>query len=117
MIATALAFLKANKLAAGLGGAMLFAAIVAGAYFKGRGDGADKVRAQYAAMALETAKQARVASEQATTNKDQRDGDFAQEQKEISDAVQDSIDNGGDPVAVYFDQLRASQSRSGETAR
>lgn len=102
-----LTFLKANKLAAGLGAALLLVALVLGAYFKGKA----AQRSEYAEMALKTAKQARVASEQATTNKDERDTDFALEQAEIENAVQDTIDAGGDGVVTYFDELRKSQAR------
>lgn len=103
-------FLQANKIAAGLGVALLLIALVTGAYFKGKA----AQRNEYAALALETAKQARVASEQATSDKDERDTDFALEQAEIEDAVQNAIDTGGDPVSTYFDELRKSQTGSGQ---
>jgi C-terminal processing protease CtpA/Prc len=85
--------------------------VVAGTYFKGRADGKAVVRAEYAEMALKTAKQARWASENATTIQDQRDADFADNQREIEDAVKEAIESGSDPVAAYFDELRAAQSR------
>lgn len=116
MITTALTFLKANKLVAGLGAALLLLGLVTGAYFKGRAGGIKETKAEYAAMALETAKKAREASEQASANKDERDNEFADQQAEIEDAVKQAIDNGDDATVTYFNQLRKAQSGSGEAA-
>lgn len=102
----------AVKIGLGVIAVAIMSGLLATAYFKGK----SAQRAEYAAMALETAKKAREASEAATAGKDKRDGEFAIEQAEIEDAVKEAINNGDDPVATYFDELRKAQSGSGKTA-
>lgn len=107
---------KAAKIGILVAAAMAMALVLGLTYFQGKSAGKSAMKAEYAQKVLEAAQVAREASETATANKDTRDDEFVLQQQEIEDAVTEAIDNGGDGVSAYFDQLRCNSGGGCEAA-